>query len=99
MSAIEKKSNVIGTVREPDGDINGKIFGLVIDQFSLKGLPYYLEEKEAVRWASKGLLWTHTPGDGNPVQVIAIANRYVRTASDSTTSNNLLKLKVFTRDS
>jgi hypothetical protein len=95
-------SEVIGTVRWPDG-ASGRIDGLVIRQ-SVPGGGYpILDLNEAIRWAAESLLWSHVPGDGRRVQVVPVDQDGdgdydgVRTAPDGTVYNNLLSLPVWDR--
>lgn len=94
---IRKKSFVIATIRLPDGDPNGQIVEVVIDQtYTSGGSSFYhtLDRPEIEDWIRHGLLWARTPQDGNEVPVVLSGGK-VRTASDNTKTNNLGEKKIF----
>lgn len=96
----EQKTEVVGTVRNPDGVANAEIDGLVI---VVPGGLQILSKPDAIAWAMKGLLWCRTPGAGNPVAIEAVDRDgdgrpdYVHTKPDHTRTNNLLHLDIWDR--
>lgn len=97
----EERCEVVGTVRKPDGDANGKIDGLVI-KHSIDGVAI-IDKPTAVAWATKRLLWCRAPSGGAVVEVEAYDSDgdgipdYVRTKPDHTRANNLLRLDIWDR--
>ena len=102
MPLVRMRTEVIGTVRVGD-DRTGEIDGLVIRQIPEGGGFYIIDKPTAVEWAIAGLLWTHIPGDGRPVDLIAIDSDgdgrpdYVKTKADGVRQNNLLALPYYDR--
>ncbi len=103
MAAVKQQTEVLASVRIPDGDLKGEIDGLVIRQVAPTGDWYILSKKESIEWALVRLLWCKMPSDGRAVWIEAVDNDrdgradYVRTTPDSTRLNNLLSLPIWDR--
>ncbi|HEX9607284.1 MAG TPA: DUF3892 domain-containing protein [Gemmatimonadaceae bacterium] len=103
MAAVKQQTEVLASVRIPDGDLKGEIDGLVIRQVAPTGDWYILSKKESIEWALVRLLWCKVPSDGRVVWIEAVDNDrdgradYVRTTPDSTRLNNLLSLPIWDR--
>jgi len=100
---VQRVTEVIATVRTPDGNSNGEIDGLVIRQQAPNGGWYVLSKQESIKWALGKLLWCKVPGDGRQVEIEAVDQDgdnyydYVRSKPDHTRSNNLLALPIWDR--
>lgn len=92
---VEESSYVIATVRSPEGQSSGIIDGVIIDQIIEGGHPI-LDKQESERWAKAGKLWVRNP-EGQDVKVLSIDDRYIRTAADKTTADNLKSLPIYDR--
>lgn len=103
MGAVMQDTEVIATVRKPDGHPNAEIDGVVIRQQASGGGWFILSKSEAIDWARKQLLWCRDPGDGRGVRVEPVDADgdgyydYVRTVPDSTRRNNLLAHLIWDR--
>lgn len=99
---VSVKQEVIGTVRSPDGVTSAPIDGLVL-RGTGNGHPV-IDKSTAIKRAKAGLLWTHIPGDGRRVAIVAVdrdgdgVDDYVRTKPDETIRNNLLDLPIWDRE-
>lgn len=99
----EIQTEVIGTVRQPDGDPRGEIDGLVIDQLGANGGNLIITKAEAIRAAERRLLWTRAPNGRDAVAIEAVDRDgdgrpdYVHTCADHTRENNLLRLRIYDR--
>lgn len=97
------RTEVLGTVRRPDGDPRGEIDGLVIDQRVSGGGNLIINKAQAIRAAQLGLLWTRAPNGRDVVAVDAVDRDgdgradYVQTRPDHTRENNLLRLRIYDR--
>lgn len=97
---ITQKTEVIGTVRKPDGAFNGEIDGLVVGSLNS---PQVIAKVDAISAAQRGLLWCRAPGGGHPVDIEARdwdgdgADDYVATKRDRTRVNNLFRLNILDR--
>lgn len=91
---------VMGTVRAPDGVVDGRIDGLVIQK---DGQNTVVTLQQAIALAGLFQLYCTVPGDGQLVLVVGVdtnrdgVNDSVRTAPDKTTRNNLLELPIWDR--
>ena len=100
-----QQTEVIGTVRKPDGQPSGDIEGLVIKQQSHGGGWLIISNDEAIKMAKHQLLWCKSPyGSVPPSAWIEPIDRdgdgyydYVRTVPDATQQNNLLALPIWDR--
>lgn len=97
---ITQRTEVIGTVRNPDGDPNAEIDGLVV---AVPGGSQVISKTDSITAAYRGLLWCRAPGNGNPVEIEARDQDgdgildYVQTKPDHTRLNNLLRLHIWDR--
>jgi len=64
MAAVKRKTEVLASVRIPDGDLKGEIDGLVIRQVASTGDWYILSKKQSIEWALTRLLWCKVLSDG-----------------------------------
>lgn len=99
----EQRTEVVGTVRKPDGAPSAEIDGLVTALRTPDDGLRILSKQEAIQWAMKGLLWCRAPNGGSPVEIEAVDRDrdgrpdYVQTKPDHTKANNLLRLNIWDR--
>ncbi len=97
---VVQSTEVIGTTRSPDGHTGAPIDGLVVQGHPR---PTLLALKLAIQQAQAGQLWTTSPTTGQRARVVPNdANGdglwdSLTTSPDSTTTNNLLSLKIWDR--
>lgn len=96
-----QRTEVIGTVRSPDGVPSAEIDGLVI--YTPDRGMQIVWKQDAILRARMGLLWCQAPNGGNPVEIEAVDRDrdgqldYVQTKPDHTKANNLLRLNIWDR--
>lgn len=94
---VTTETQIIGTVRDPDGDASAVINGLVYGTLSQ---PRILSKAKAIEAAQHWLLWCKTPGDGHRVRIVARDSKgdgiddYLATEGDDTVTNNLSRLPI-----
>jgi hypothetical protein len=98
-----QRTEVIATVRDPDGQPNALIDGLVVKIAAADGGWIILSKRESVAWAQKALLWCRAPNGRYPIEIEAVdldgdgIPDYVQTRPDHTRANNLLSLDIWDR--
>jgi hypothetical protein len=101
--ATPQRTEVIATVRDPDGQPDALIDGLVVKIMVASGDWTILSKRESVAWAQKGLLWCRAPDGRYPIEIEAVDRDgdgipdYVHTRPDHTRANNLLSLDIWDR--
>jgi len=99
----EQRTEVIGTVRDPDGVPSAEIDGLVTSLVTSDQKLRVLSKQEAISWAQRGLLWCRAPDGTAPVEIDPIDRDgdgrydYVQSRADHTRTNNLLRLRIWDR--
>lgn len=98
-----QRTEVLGTVRDPDGVPSAEIDGVVTSIVTPAGKLQVLTKSEAIAWAAKGYLWCRGPG-GHQVEIEPVDRDrdghydYIRTKPDRTQTNNLLMLDIWDRN-